>query len=216
MSNGPSPWSAAIGVLVNPLTAMQAVAEKPLVWPGYLIQSVMMAAAVAVTAPKTMELARAQVGSVPQAALTGGMVGGVIGAVATPWLIGLLVAAIAKLVGAFYERPVSFRDYFAMVGYARLPATIGSALASLLVLGVNSLEAMKQLSLSPAVFVPDASPFVRVFLLSLNPFDLWTLALCAIGFAAIHRIQPSKGVALSAVLYVVGFALGFAGLSMIA
>lgn len=214
MSRESSPWAMALAVLTNPMTAMQAVAEQPRVWPAYLIQSLLMAGAAAVTAPKTLELTMQRVGDVPGAAITGGMIGGVIGALAAPWLIGLLVAGVAKLVGAFYERPVPFRDYFAMVGYARIPATIGMALGSLLVLSVNSPEAMNQMSLSPAVFVPEASPFVRVFLLSLNPFELWTLALCAIGFAAVHRIQPSKGVGFSAALYVVSFALGMIGLSM--
>lgn len=214
MSRGSSPWAMAMAVLTNPMTAMQAVAEQPRVWPAYLIQSLLMAGAAAITAPKTLELTVQQAGNAPGAALTGGMIGGVIGALAIPWLAGLLVAAVAKLVGAFYERPVPFRDYFAIVGYARIPTTIGTALGSLLVLSVNSFEAMKQMSLSPAVFAPTAPPFVKMFLLSLNPFELWTLALCAIGFAAVHRIQPSKGVGFSAALYLVSFALGMIGLSM--
>lgn len=214
MSEGFSPWTATIGVLTNPIPALQAVAEKPRVWPGYLVQSVVTLLAVAITLPKTMELTMQQLGSVPGPAVIGGVIAGIIGALASPWLIGLLVALVAKLIGSFYEREVPFRAYFSMLGYARIPTAIGSSLASLMVLSVGSFEATKQLSLSPAVFVPNGTPLVRAFLLTLNPFDLWTLALVAVGFAAIHRMQPARGASLSVALYLVGFVFSFIGLGI--
>lgn len=211
-------WTAIGTVLTDPTRTFKSLGENPPVFPGYLVQMLVGLVATAVVLPKTLDAAATQLaasGTPPEALVIGkwsGAIGGVLGNLAQPWIVGLVVSLLALMVGQFLGGGVSFRAYFGMIGYARIPLALNVLLSSLLASRAESLEQMATMSLSPAAFLPaDSSMLLRAFLTTLNPFDLWYYILLAIGFAILHKVKPVKGVALSFILYVLVLGMALAG-----
>lgn len=211
-------WTAIGTVLADPVRTFRSLGENPPIFPGYLLQMLVGLIATVVILPKTLHSVAAQLaasGAPPESLVIGkwsGAIGGFLGNLAQPWIVGLVVSLLALMVGQFLGGGVSFRAYFGMIGYARIPLALNVLLSSLLASRAESLEQMATMSLSPAAFLPaDSSMLLRAFLTTLNPFDLWYYILLAIGFAILHKVKPVKGVALSFILYVLVLGMALAG-----
>lgn len=206
-----SGWSALGESLWSPARMFSVLAEKSWIWPPYLTQMVLGAAG-AILILNTGVIEKSI--DAPAGIQTAGKLGGLLGGTLTPWVAGLVVAAIAALIGLLMGGGVRYSTYLAMVGYARLPYAIGGLIQSALVATSKSATALTSVSLSPAAMLPaGTNSLLHGFLATLNPFDLWYLALLAIGMAALHRKPVSKGIPLAATLYGVGLIFSIIGVS---
>lgn len=214
-----SPWAALYKLIWEPGATFTALRERMPVLPGYLLSMVVMGIALAFTLPTTMnltmDLLAKQPGYTPQAmqiARTFGMVGGIAAAVATPWIAGLLVAALAMFFGQFQGGGVSFRNYLGMAGLARVPLALGALVQIPLSMQAKTLQQMQSMTVSLAALVPaDASPFLKAVAGSINPFDIWYYALLAIGFASLHKAKPAKALWLVLCVYILVLLVAFSG-----
>lgn len=206
-----SSWGALISVLTDPVTTFQGLAQRAPILPPYLLSMVATVSVVLLTMEMQLQLqadafAKQGVEPPPTALI---MIPGVLFAAAMPWLAGLLVAFIAWLFGKFQQTEVRFGAYMSMAGYAAIPSLIGGLIQGGMIMFANDATQAMKMSLSPAVFVPDADLMVKAFLQSINPFDIWHYILMAVGFAALHRIKPVRGAAFAVTYYllVLGFVL---------
>lgn len=211
-------WTSVWGVLMDPARTFQSLGASPPIWPGYLFQMVSGLIAAGLVLPTALDAVTAQLaasGAPPEAVAIGkwsGAVGGLLGNLAQPLIAGVVVSLLALLVGQFMGGGVSFRAYFGMIGYARVPAAISVLLGSLLASRAETMEQMATISLSPAALLSsEASAPLRAFLTTLNPLDIWYYILLATGFAALHKVKPVKGAALSLILYVLVLGMAMIG-----
>ena len=220
MSNGAeSGWSKVWRVLVNPMQGMATVAERPTVWPGYLVQMAATVVIVALTLNKTVAATvekLAASGIPPEAmgvAKISGAITGLLLALGMPWLGGLILGLVLKLVGLFQGGTATFRSYLALYGYARVPAVLGGILQAVLAIPAATVPEANKVTISLAALAPNAAGVTRAFLTTLNPFEIWSLALFVIGYAALNRYKLAKGVAAGVVLYLITLVSLFAGTS---
>jgi hypothetical protein len=205
--SGPSGWAALGTVLTDPWKTFASFGERPPILPGYLVQMILALFPLLMTMGLALDLAAQQVASqglppVAGVAKMGAIIGMVIGGVASPWIAGLFVSLIALLWGRAESTPVQFGGYFGMVGFARLPVVIGGFLQGLLLMNAQSIADLQNKSISVAVLLPtDASPYLKAFATTLNPFDFWYYLLLAMGFAALHKRPAIKGVGLAVTVY---------------
>ncbi len=204
------PWTALYRVLTAPTETFRDIAERPPIIPGYLLQIVALAAMVFVTLPLAMQVQEQmmlQTGE--EGALSFiravAIATGAVEVLTLPWLQGLVLALVALFFGQFVGGGATFRQYFGMVGYAKVPLAVGMLIQAPLMAQAGSLSDLQHITLSAAALVPpDASVYLRFALMSLNPFALWYLALMAIGFAALHRTRWTRSLPLVITLFVVG------------
>jgi hypothetical protein len=203
---------------MDPTRTFQSLGASPPIWPGYLLQMVAGLIGAVLVLPKVVDNVTVQLaasGATPEALAIGkwsGVIGGVLGNLAQPLLAGLVVSLLALLVGQFLGGSVTFRAYFGMIGYARVPLAINVLVASVLASRAETLEQMATMSLSPAAFLPsESSVLLRSFLTTLNPLDIWYYILLASGFAALHKVKPIKGAVLSLIVYLLVLGMAMAG-----
>jgi len=215
-----SAWANVWRVLVNPAQGMAAVAESLALWPGYLVQMAAMLVTMALLMDKTLAESMdklAAAGIPPEAmgvAKLTGVITSLVMALAMPWVGGLMTGLVLRVIGLFHGSTATFRSYMALCGYARIPSVLGSVLAAVLALPASTIQEANRVSVSLAALAPNATGFARAFLSSLNPFELWSLALIVIGYAAVNRFKPAKGMAVGIVLYLITLALSFGGASL--
>lgn len=211
-------WTSVWSVLMDPARTFQSLGASPPILPGYLFQMVLGLIAAVLVLPMVLDTVTAQLaasGTPPEALAIGrwsGAVGGILGNLAQPLIAGVVVSLLALLVGQFMGGGVSFRAYFGMIGYARVPVAISVLLGGLLASRAETMEQMATVSLSPAAFLSSDSSFLlRAFLTTLNPLEIWYYILLATGFAALHKVKPIKGAALSLILYVLSLGMAMVG-----
>jgi Yip1 domain len=229
-------WSHLLGAIVRPRTTFESIGRKPSWWlPVLLIIFVNVAAtysqqrrgglltvaqraaleqqlksspAFARMTPQQREQKLRQAGSVDNGVITGAAYLGVL--LGTPAVV-LVIAAI--LLGAFnlvFSAGFKFAQSLAVTSYALMPFAINSLISLPLIWvrppGAVPAQGMSIASLS--VFLPSHAPLWLVGLAkSLNAFDLWTIGLLAVGYAAISMKKVRFGRALVLVLSLWGIYL---------
>jgi hypothetical protein len=208
------PWSALYQVMTEPSATFRALAERPAILPPYLLQMAVGVIAFLAVWPITLAAAMDQVSKVPNASPASlqtirivSLVAGLGQALAAPWIAGLIVAGIAAFLGQFYGGSVGFKAYFSMAGYARSPLAVSGLINAAMLTGAATLQQVQSMSVSLAVFAPDASPYIKGILATINPFDIFYYVLLAIGFGALQRLKPAKGAPLAVGLYVLGLVM---------
>ncbi|HYF94621.1 MAG TPA: YIP1 family protein [Symbiobacteriaceae bacterium] len=212
---GPSPWKALVKVITEPGATFRAFGGRVPVAPGYLVEMLFSLAGTLLAMPVALRIAEqtllATPGYTPQMmsfARWSGILGGAFFALAGPWLAGVLVSLFAMFFGQFQEERVPFTSYLGMIGYARISLSIHALLNGILVMALGGQTAEFKLSL--AALAPNGSSLLlKTFLGTLNPFGIWYYCLLAIGFAALHRAKPAKGVGLIATIYVLSFLMTY-------
>lgn len=218
-----SPWGALFRVVTEPGLTFERLGERPPIMPGYLFQMLGILVVSAATWSAMLAVAEDQLAKMAAAGqATGGgsatfiVITGVVALLIAPWLAGLFTSLLGLLAGQFQGGGVHFGAYFGMIGYARVPLMLGAFVQGLMTLLAKSPQEASKLSLSLAAFLPaDASNTLRVFMQSINPFDIWYYVLLAMGFAALHKKKPARGITFAALVYVLGLGMTMltAGLS---
>jgi hypothetical protein len=214
----PGPWGALFRVITEPTATFQALAERPAIFPAYLLQMVAgligvylllpltkagIAEQYAKSAPPGMTLALYQLVTALTLA---------IGALIGPWLIGTILALLASFFAQFQGGSAGFRPYLSMIGYARVPLAVGGLIQALLMTRASSMQQAQSMNLSLAALAPDETHFVLKTLLStINPFDIFYYALLAIGFGAVQRMRPARSATFVGVIYVLALGLMLVG-----
>jgi hypothetical protein len=110
---------------------------------------------------------------------------------------------------------VNFKSSLAIVMYASLPLLLKSVLATVSVAAgadADSFNLQNPAATNPGYFLsPGNSPFLYSVATALDIFMIWTLILCAIGFAA-FKVKRSTAMAIVFGWYGV-FTLGAAGIA---
>jgi hypothetical protein len=132
-------------------------------------------------------------------------------AIASPFigmLIGVPIAAgilflVAKVLGARLD----YSGAGLVSVYSGVPAIVailvGAAL--LLVLDVENMPGMQQMSVGPALFLGrDASPLVVAVASRFGLADLWSLVVTAIGVSVVGRVSRGKGFAIAGASWLLG------------
>jgi hypothetical protein len=97
---------------------------------------------------------------------------------------------------------VTFKSVFSVVGYARIPLSIGGLINALLITRASNAAQVSQFSLSAAALAPGGTaPLVTGFLSTLAPFGLWYFVLITLGVAAVTRRTTQRVWWVAAVLY---------------
>ena len=199
-------WTAVMRVFDAPGQVFQYLAEQPVLLPPYAVSTALGAVATAISLPVTFRLMESEFalrGLQSGSVITNWIyVGGVIGALIGPFLAGLFISAL--LFGMLWigGQGVTFKGIFCILGYARLPLSVGILINAFLITHATSSAQVKQMSLSAAALAPSgAPPVVTGFLSTLAPFDLWYLALVALGTAAVTHRPVSKVWWVAALLY---------------
>lgn len=218
-----SGWQAIWQVLTDPRRTFDRLGSQPPIAAAYLFHMVVIALVFVLTIGSQMEVldqAMSQAASNPNAQMPPEAMGimrwiglgtGAFFAVASPWLIGLIVTLIGLFVAQFSGGGLSFRSLFGMFGYAYIPSAVASVLGGV---WLGATGQMLNLSLS-VVAPPDTSPAVRALLGMINPFTIWYYVLLAIGFASLLRRPSARGWALPTALFLLSalFAMATAGLA---
>lgn len=213
-----SPWGALVKVLYDPAGTFEGFGEKAPLLPSYLVAMIFGVGTVLLTIPASLQIQSQMTTQAlpPQAmafARTFTYITGTIGGAASPWIAGLFMALICMFFGQFVggER-VSFGRYFAMVGYARLPQVLSGLIGGFLSARAETMQDLQNISLSLAVFAPEgSSSLVKALLGLVNPFMIWSWILLAVGFGTLHRVKPSKAMAMIITLAVGAFIMGLLG-----
>ncbi|MGH9686787.1 MAG: YIP1 family protein [Candidatus Acidiferrales bacterium] len=239
-------WSRLLGVVVSPRATFESIGRKPS-WllPVLLIVFVNVAATYSqqrrgglLTAPQRVGLEQQlksspalshmtqqqrgqklhETRSLDNRVITGAAYFGVL--LGTP-LVVLIIAAV--LLGAFnlvFRAGVKYGQSLAVTSYALIPFLVNSliSLALIWVRPPGTVPAQSMFVASLAPFLPSHAPLWLVGLArSLNAFDLWTLGLLAVGYAAVSLKKVQFGKALALVLSLWGvYLFAMVGLSVAA
>lgn len=199
-------WTAVVRVLDAPGQVFRYLVERPALLPPYIIGTLIGAVATAISLPVTLKFMESEFAARGlQASPTllawasaGGALGGVLGPLLGGFFTSALVFGILWMVG----QEVTFRGIFSIIGYARLPLSVGLLINGLLIMSATSTDQIRQISLSAAVFASSSvPPFFTAFLSTLAPFDLWYFALVTLGVSAVTGRPASKLWWIAAILY---------------
>jgi hypothetical protein len=214
----PGPWGALFRVITEPTATFQTLAERPAIFPAYLLQTVTGLIGIFLLLPLTRALMADQYAKAQPPGMTAqtyeliGVGTVVIGALIGPWLVGAILALVTSFFAQFQGGSVGFRSYFSMIGYARIPLAIGGVIQTALMSTSTGMQQAQSMSLSLAAVAPEGTNYVlKTFLSTLNPFDLFYYALLAIAFGAFQRIKPARSAAFVGTLYVLSFAIMLIG-----
>lgn len=223
-------WSRLIGSVVSPRTTFVSIARKP-TWllPVLLIVLVNIAVAYRQQRPGTKlvvphaaieqrlksnpaferltpqqqakELKEAE--AMANGVITGAVYFGVI--IGTPLVFLIIAAVFLFAFNAVYGAGIQFRQSFAVTSYASVPYLVSSVVTLVLVWtrppGTATAHELSVVSL--ATFLsPHARPWVLGLARSVNVFDVWTLGLLAVGYAAASSKKVRFGSALAVVVTV--------------
>lgn len=217
----PGAWRSLVQVFWNPGQVMAVQAERPAIWPAYLVAMLVTAGAALAMTLATRDLgmaeivrqlqARGQGAPTPdmvQALWVAGVLSAVVGAGIKPWLGGAITALVLMLCGALRGGAEGFRKYFAVAGYAGMPLVLGAIVQVPLVRNAGSMEQLQHIGLGPVAFFPQAQGALLGALQSLDMFGLWGLALLVIGFAAVHRMPVARAAWVGILLLLLRVVLG--------
>jgi len=213
-----SQWGALARIITEPSATFAAFADRPPVLPGYLLQMAFSLAGFFAIYPVTMALMESQLANTPELppemmglTRTIGIFSGIVGVLIGPWIGGAVVSVLALFFGQFQGGGVGLTRYLGMVGYAGVPQALGTLLSA----GLTMVSRSTAINLSASVFLPpDANPYLKVLLSALNPFSIWYYVLLAIGFAALHRVRPSRGTAFAAAMFTISLLLAMGGTAL--
>ncbi len=132
------------------------------------------------------------------------LVVGVLKAVVVAPLAYLLLAVFLKITAWLFGKKALFARTFSAVATATLPISLYNLAYTLCALRQPSLADDAERTLVPsslAALVPSARPPLLGLLLSIDFFNLWSVGLLALGFAAAAQLSRPRALALLAVLY---------------
>ncbi len=111
-------------------------------------------------------------------------------------LLFLFITLVFWALGNFvYARQVKFKQVFSIMAYANLiPLLLGTAIKLPLILSTHSMNVQTSL----AVFLPveQQGTFLYSLLSSFDVFNLWFLAVFAIGMAVLYEVKRSRAMTL--------------------
>jgi Yip1 domain len=228
-------WSRLIGVVVSPRATFESIGRKPS-WLLSVLLIVLVNLAATYSQQRRGGLLTAQRAAMEQqlksnpafsrmtpqqqeqqlketrrldkGVITGAAYFGVL--VGTPVVL-LIIAAV--LLGAFnvvFRAGIKYAQSLAVASYALVPFLVSSlvSLALIWIRPPGGVPAEGVSVASLATFLPSNAPLWLVGLArSLNAFDLWTLGLLAVGYAAVSLKRVRFGSALALVLSLWGIYL---------
>ena len=190
-------WVAVVRVLDAPSQTFGYLAEDPAIAPPYIVNTVLGAIAAAFSMPVTIGFMQTQLmeqGMPDGSFLTEWMLyGGVVGTLMGPLLSGFFIAAVVFGILWIGGHAVTFKSIFSIVGYARIPLSIGGLINAFLITRAANPAQVSQFSLSAAALATaDTAPLVTGLLSTIAPFGLWYFVLIALGVAAVTRTTTQK------------------------
>lgn len=153
------------------------------------------------------ELAKAserELGEAVEQAQRIALVGGVAYGLFLMPIWALLMGLALKLSAWVLSRKVTYMKVFSVAVWALLPVAVSHVLRGVVALQQPVLSASMEKTLIPsslAAWVVNVSPKVSSFLAQVDFFNLWSVMLLGLGFAAATRMKRMQGVAVSTVLY---------------
>ncbi|HEX3033019.1 MAG TPA: YIP1 family protein [Bacillota bacterium] len=208
-------WQRLVGVIANPGDTMTAIATKPtILWPMVMVIFANVAVFL-MTVPKLKEFLLITFEKLPKqqmppeqiAALKSYMAGNTavlisgVSIVVIPLVAWLVYTLIFKLVNLFIGSEAPFKSLYAVSIMSSVPSVLGSLLRSILI-AISPGKDLGYISTSAAVLLPkgEIGPLFT-FLSNIDPFRIWSLALLAIGAAAVLRTSAKKMGIVAAVLW---------------
>ena len=146
------------------------------------------------------------------------LVGGLIGQAIGYLLPAFLFWVAFKLAGS--EMP--FKSSFSTYLHASVPLAIAFLLSLPVILSRQSVQPADMLTggllaSSPAFFLPaGTSPTVKAALTTFDVFNLWSLALCILGYRIVARVSTAVAASAAVVLWLLGMGLRIAGAAFLA
>ncbi len=121
----------------------------------------------------------------------------------TPLLV-LLLAFALKFFGWLFARPAKFMQTFSTASIAFLPIAVFHLILGVCALAQHSLKPARVASLVPSslgALVTSVGPKAHHFLGGLDFFNLWSVGLLALGFAAASGMRRHRALLLLGVAY---------------
>jgi len=218
-------WIDILTVFVDPERAFHRVLKQGTWFPAYLVSALlatgvaawMMQNSMSVFEQGLAQAATAQAEQMRAFMFTMTKVAPIIGGILGPLIAGALMALVYGALGLFIGSSVpsgSFRSYFTLACFARLPQVVAQALG---VGGMILFHLQTPLIFSPVVLFPNLAPQSLAYSLlsTLDVFMIWSIILATVGLAVIHGRKVREVVAAGVVLYLLSLSLSVS-LSLIA
>jgi hypothetical protein len=196
---------AGLGILVNVRTDQRQMIEKQMAKFGQNVTEKQLDEAVE-RAEHPSPLLRA-------ISIVTGLIGQAIGYLLPAFLFWVFF----KLTGS--EMP--FKSSFSTYLHASVPLAIAILLSLPVILSRPSVQPVDMLTggllaSSPAFFLPaGTSPMVKAALTTFDVFNLWSLALCIVGYRIVARVSTAVAASATVVLWLLGMGLRVAGASFL-
>jgi hypothetical protein len=216
-------WQRFLGIITRPGATLAAVVEKPaILWPALVISLVNLGLFI-VTAPKFKEFMLWQFENMPQqlpaeemarmkSLMSGGaVIGAGVSMVVMPFVIWLVLALLFKFLNLFIGNEAPMKKLYAVAVISGVPAVLGTALRSVLVL-LSPAENYAAVTTSAAAALPKgaAGPLFAV-MSAVDPFIIWSLALMALGGAMVLKTSVRKTGIMVFVIWVLLAAVSVVG-----
>ena len=190
---------AGLGILINARTDQRQMIEKQMAKFGQNMTEKQIDEAVE-RAEHPSPLLRA-------ISVVGGLIGQAIGYLLPAFLLWVFF----KLFGS----EMNFKSSFSTYLHASVPLTIAILLSLPVILSRPSVQPADMLTggllaSSPAFFLPaGTSPTVKAALTTFDVFNLWSLALCILGYRIVARVSTAVAASAVVVLWLLGIVSGY-------
>ncbi|MFA5385447.1 MAG: Yip1 family protein [Eubacteriales bacterium] len=131
--------------------------------------------------------------SAASTAVTVAMVGVLAGSIAAPLIKWVILAALLSLFNSFTGGKASFKTLFSICVYSYLPVMIASIVKSGLIMS-SPARNIRDISTSLALFLPvdKIGDRLYMFLSQIDPFNIWSLVLLALGSSLAMKVVFKK------------------------
>ncbi|HSP80183.1 MAG TPA: YIP1 family protein [Myxococcaceae bacterium] len=220
-------------VLLDPLDATGAAVEaRHWVWPLVLLCLCVSSSGIAFalrwdasasvvrelqSSGRLERLSESEISEELQTASRKALVGGVAKGVFVMPLLTLLLAAVLWVCGWLFETPAPFGKLMAAAAVAMLPIALYHLIFTVCALAQHALtlERVPELVPSSLAVLDGLTPRLKRVLGAVDFFNLWSVGLLGLGFAAASGMRRGRALALSGALYLMStgvFAVGLPGM----
>jgi hypothetical protein len=192
------------GVLLNPTTVFEDIAERPSWLPALILISIINLIATLINLPKLKEFIiitlQQQAHSNPalsspatqDMAVNAGVISAVVGGALGPIIMCLIFAGLLKLCNIFAGETTPYKRFFAITVYAYMPLIIATIIGTVMIAlspASNLMEISTGLYL---LFPPGTKGFLANLARQIDPFYIWSVFLIALGGATMakSKIKP--------------------------
>lgn len=124
-------------------------------------------------------------------ALTWAAAAALLGAAAGPLLMWLVMAGLLKLYNSFSGVKTSFLNLLAVAVYSYLPVLLATIIKYVLIL-TTPAQNLNWVSTSLALVLPERMDRLYMIFSQIDPFNIWSLALLAVGSSVAMKISVKK------------------------